>query len=189
MCASRQLLLSDNALSGTIPSNLSAMSVLTYLSMGNNRVTGSIPATVGSISRLAWMSVSGNALNGTLPSTLTGMAALGYVAAWVTTPGHLCVTTDCGTHLTRLCVTRKKTAIHRADSCGNGRSVCALEPCRTLDLSFNNFSGVVSVLGSMPRLRCVLPTVCNGAVVLTRGQVVVAVNAAPLCIVVARASR
>ena len=104
MCASRQLLLSDNALSGTIPSNLSAMSVLTYLSMGNNRVTGSIPATVGSISRLAWMSVSGNALNGTLPSTLTGMAALGYVAAWVTTPVHLCVTTDGGTHRTRLCV-------------------------------------------------------------------------------------
>lgn len=62
------LSLSANQLGGTIPSQLSSLSLLQHLDLSRNLLTGTIPAKLSSV--LKYFNVSGNSLSGTVPSNL-----------------------------------------------------------------------------------------------------------------------
>ena len=71
-----RLALSQNELSGTIPSELGALSDLTELSLYNNQLSGSIPAELGNLANLKYLQLGGNQLSGTIPPQLGNLANL-----------------------------------------------------------------------------------------------------------------
>ncbi|MCY3554714.1 MAG: Ig-like domain-containing protein [Gemmatimonadetes bacterium] len=70
------LWLSDNQLSGRIPSELGQLSRLVNLSLGNNRLTGSIPSELGRLSRLRKLILGANFLTGEIPPELGQLEAI-----------------------------------------------------------------------------------------------------------------
>ena len=79
--------LSDNQLTGTIPSALGSLSNLTHLDLrsaaelgSDNALTGTIPAILGNLSNLEYLDLSDNALTGTIPTTLGDLSNLEYLA-------------------------------------------------------------------------------------------------------------
>ncbi|KAJ7569967.1 hypothetical protein O6H91_01G101800 [Diphasiastrum complanatum] len=71
--------LSDNSLSGLIPSTLANLSSLNSLSLALNKLNGSIPEQLGAISPLTSLNLSSNALSGAIPSTLGNLMNLQYL--------------------------------------------------------------------------------------------------------------
>ncbi len=68
--------LNDNALSGTLPSELSNLTSLGSLSLYSNQLSGAIPASLGTLTSLTNLSLSGNLLNGSIPSQLGSLTNL-----------------------------------------------------------------------------------------------------------------
>ena len=68
--------LSNNALSGPIPSELGSLSNLERLLLSGNRLSGSIPSGLGSLSNLEWLSLRRNQLSGSIPSELGSLSNL-----------------------------------------------------------------------------------------------------------------
>ena len=65
-----QLVLSDNGLSGTLPSALGAFSSLYNLGMHSNKLHGPIPSEIGSLGNLKYVWLKSNRLTGTVPTEL-----------------------------------------------------------------------------------------------------------------------
>ena len=65
-----KVLLSDESLSGTIPSELGDLSELTHLNLSSNSLTGEIPRQLGRLSNLQEIRLSGNSLTGCIPAAL-----------------------------------------------------------------------------------------------------------------------
>ena len=65
-----ELKLYYNSLSGTLPSQLGLLTNLQVLDLQNNQFTGSVTTTVGSMGSLKWLNLGGNSLSGSLPSQL-----------------------------------------------------------------------------------------------------------------------
>jgi len=77
-----QIMLANNALSGSVPTELAAHSELSMVDMRNNSLAGTLPTEVGSLSNLAVLHVHDNArLSGTLPGAMTPMQQLHYLDA------------------------------------------------------------------------------------------------------------
>ncbi len=74
-----KLFISDNQLSGSIPSSLSNLMQLNYLHLYNNQLSGSIPSELGSLSNLLELYLHGNQLSGTIPSELANLSNLQYL--------------------------------------------------------------------------------------------------------------
>ena len=70
------LVLSQNSLNGTIPSELSYLSKLSLLSVYSNQLSGSIPPELGNLTNLEGLSFSGNRLSGTVPPELGNLTKL-----------------------------------------------------------------------------------------------------------------
>ena len=75
----RRLDLSDNQLSGEVPSELGSLSNLESLNLSSNELTGTIPAELGSLSKLQGLSLWGNQLTGPVPTWLGSLANLRYL--------------------------------------------------------------------------------------------------------------
>ncbi|CAN6202266.1 unnamed protein product [Urochloa humidicola] len=75
----RQLHLEDNAISGSIPPNISVLVNLTYLNLSNNLLNGSIPPELSGMRRLERLYLSNNLLSGEIPNTLGEIPHLGLV--------------------------------------------------------------------------------------------------------------
>ncbi|CAN6179020.1 unnamed protein product [Urochloa humidicola] len=75
----RQLHLEDNAISGSIPPNISVLVNLTYLNLSNNLLNGSIPPELSRMRRLERLYLSNNLLSGEIPDTLGDIPHLGLV--------------------------------------------------------------------------------------------------------------
>ncbi len=75
----RELDLSDNKLSGTLPSELGDLSYLTTLSLHSNALTGTLPSELGDLSNLRYLSLHTNGLTGALPSALGDLSSLRYL--------------------------------------------------------------------------------------------------------------
>ena len=71
-----QLDLSGNALSGAIPSQLAQFSTIEVILLNNNQLKGSIPTYLGTISVLRELNLAGNGLRGKIPSTLNSLVKL-----------------------------------------------------------------------------------------------------------------
>ena len=68
--------LEANQLSGSIPSELGNLSSLLSLSLGINQLSGSIPSELGSLSNLVLLALHGNDLSGSIPSELGKLSKL-----------------------------------------------------------------------------------------------------------------
>ena len=65
-----RLFLSDNNLSGLIPSELGQLTNLKYLYLHDNNLSGTIPSELGQLTNLEGLALHGNNLNGSIPSEL-----------------------------------------------------------------------------------------------------------------------
>ena len=70
------LSLSNNQLSGEIPSSLARLSSLTQLSLNNNQLRGEIPSSLGNLSSLKLLSLDDNQLSGSIPPSLANLSSL-----------------------------------------------------------------------------------------------------------------
>jgi Leucine-rich repeat (LRR) protein len=75
----QRLYLQGNQLGGPIPPEIGSLSVLTDLYLSANQLTGSIPSEIGNLSDLEWLYLQGNQLTGNVPSSLGGLSSLGYL--------------------------------------------------------------------------------------------------------------
>ena len=76
----RWLFLSSNALTGAIPGELGSLGNLESLSLWENELTGSIPAALGNLTDLEWLALSSNELTGRIPAELGRLANLEYLS-------------------------------------------------------------------------------------------------------------
>lgn len=71
-----QLNLSDNNLTGTIPSEIGNLSSISYLDLQGNNLTGTIPAEIGNLQTLTLLYLRDNDLSGSIPSELGNLINL-----------------------------------------------------------------------------------------------------------------
>ena len=71
----RYLDLSSNAISGTIPKQLSTLTLLNSLLLDDNKLTGSIPTQFTKLASLGAFAVNKNALSKAIPTTLGAWGA------------------------------------------------------------------------------------------------------------------
>ncbi|KAG8077123.1 hypothetical protein GUJ93_ZPchr0006g45214 [Zizania palustris] len=75
----RQIHLEDNAITGSIPPNISGLVNLTYLNFSNNLLNGSIPPEISWMRRLERMYLSNNLLTSEIPWSFGKMPHLGLI--------------------------------------------------------------------------------------------------------------
>ena len=71
-----RLELSNNNLSGVLPSELGNLPHLEWLNLNNNQLSGSIPSALGNLANLELLHFGGNDLSGMLPSSLGNLTNL-----------------------------------------------------------------------------------------------------------------
>ena len=74
-----ELTLSDNQLTGQIPTKVGSLTKLRWLSLGGNDLTGEIPPELGNLSSLDWLSLSNSHLTGEIPTQLANLAKLTWL--------------------------------------------------------------------------------------------------------------
>ncbi len=75
----KALYLGDNDLAGTIPTELGNMSDLLALFLYENSLTGTIPTELGDLSKLTGLRLDGNDLSGQIPTELGNLSKLSYL--------------------------------------------------------------------------------------------------------------
>ena len=68
--------LSENNLTGTLPTQLGNLTSLSILSLWDNQLTGPIPTEIGNLVDMAYLDLSANQLNGSLPSQLGSLVSM-----------------------------------------------------------------------------------------------------------------
>jgi Leucine-rich repeat (LRR) protein/outer membrane protein assembly factor BamD (BamD/ComL family) len=76
------IFLSDNQLTGSIPSDLGNLTTLQELSLKENQLSGSIPAELSKLKELRFLDLARNLLTGTIPSELGNLSALQDLGLW-----------------------------------------------------------------------------------------------------------
>ena len=66
-------------LSGTIPAEIGAHSVIRHLFSDHNELSGSIPPTIGALTNLKSLDLNRSHLSGVVPSTLSNLTNLEYM--------------------------------------------------------------------------------------------------------------
>jgi len=72
----------NNHLTGTLPSQLGILTRLTRMELGINRLTGTLPTELGALTNIKWMHVYDNQLTGTVPTELGGLTSLTYTGLY-----------------------------------------------------------------------------------------------------------
>jgi len=67
------LLLYDNQLKGSIPSEIGNLTNLTALDLCNNQLTGSIPSEIGNLTNLSKLKLEYNQLKGEIPESICNL--------------------------------------------------------------------------------------------------------------------
>ena len=74
--------LGGNDLTGEIPTELGSLANLTELYLWGNELTGEIPAELGNLANLRWLSLVGNRLSGQIPAKLGNLTRLENLRLW-----------------------------------------------------------------------------------------------------------
>ncbi|MED6111400.1 hypothetical protein PIB30_051976 [Stylosanthes scabra] len=142
--------LSNNSLTGTIPSTLGQLESLIYLYLDSNQIEGHIPAEIGNLKQLYALSLSNNSLSGDIPPILFQL-----------------------TNLISLSLSNNQLGGHIPSDIGSSDSLCNVNlsynklegfipspilNCSSfgpsLDLSYNNLTGTLPIeLANIPYLN------------------------------------
>ncbi len=71
-----ELNLTQNKLTGSIPSEVGNLTNLEYLSLGDNQLTGEIPPEIENLTKLTSLDLSRNGLTGEIPSEIGNLTSL-----------------------------------------------------------------------------------------------------------------
>lgn len=77
-----ELELSENGLSGSIPSELGNLTNLEWMSLWDNRLSGPIPSELGNLTNLTVLMLGENKLSGLIPSELSNLTNLEVMGLW-----------------------------------------------------------------------------------------------------------
>ena len=75
------IVLSNNQLTGGIPTELGNLSNLEYLGLSSNQLTGPMPPELGDLNNLRWLHLSQNQLTGGIPTELGNLSSLEYCSS------------------------------------------------------------------------------------------------------------
>ena len=73
------IVLSNNQLTGGIPTELGNLTNLEYLGLSSNQLTGPMPPELGDLNNLRWLHLSQNQLTGGIPTELGNLSSLEYL--------------------------------------------------------------------------------------------------------------
>ncbi|CAM0907885.1 unnamed protein product [Alopecurus aequalis] len=143
------LRLTENFLSGSIPTSIGNVSSLTSILLGQNKLSGLIPETLGHVTKLLELDLSFNRLSGNVPLSLYNMTSLEYFSMGSNgLVGQ--IPSNIGYSLPNL----------QSLIMGSNRleglipaSLANMSDLQTLDLSNNSLHGSVPSLGSLANLR------------------------------------
>ena len=144
------LKLSNNSITGTIPSSLANLSRLTELALSDNYLEGSIPAGIGNNPYLGFLELSRNNLSGLLPPSLFNLSSLYYFFASVNQlQGHL--PSDLGRSLPSI---QQLGIVENRFTGALPLSLTNLSRLQSLHAGSNSFNGIVpSALGKLQNLE------------------------------------
>ncbi|KAI3852883.1 hypothetical protein MKX03_003270 [Papaver bracteatum] len=136
--------ISSNSITGPIPPSLGTFRNLRVLNLSRNGFSSSIPAQLGDLSRLVDLDIGFNSLSGSLPSDLRGLRSLqkmmvGDNALTGSLPDNLFPT-----------LTQLQFVVLRNNSLSGSIPdlLWSIMELRLLDISYNDFSGVLPNLSS-----------------------------------------
>lgn len=72
----KELDMSGNQISGSIPSEIGNLTTLTYINLSNNSISGSIPTAVGNLTNLTNLDLSDNNISGSIPPEVGNLTNL-----------------------------------------------------------------------------------------------------------------
>ena len=147
------LLLAKNELSGAIPSELGQLTNLTVLYLRDNQLSGSIPSQLGQLTNLEFLVLGGNQLGGAIPSELGQLTNLtGLDLAENELSGA--ISSDLG-HLTNLTVLYLR---------GNGLSGCVPEVWRNVEENDLESLGLPFCVAPSPRSTASSESLTSGQI-------------------------
>ncbi|KAD2805978.1 hypothetical protein R6Q59_029035 [Mikania micrantha] len=140
-CSLESLDLSENALAGEIPKEISNCKNLTTLNLWGNYFSGKIPGEIGSISNLQKLFLGNNTLANQIPESLLDLKNLKFLDLSRNHMGG-----DIPEIFGRLTQVRT-LLLHSNDYTGGlfSSGIFRLQNVSTLDLSYNSFSGLLPV--------------------------------------------
>ncbi|KAL8217598.1 hypothetical protein R6Q57_020971 [Mikania cordata] len=140
-CSLESLDLSENALAGEIPKEISNCKNLTTLNLWGNYFSGKIPGEIGSISNLQKLFLGNNTLANQIPESLLDLKNLKFLDLSRNHMGG-----DIPEIFGRLTQVRT-LLLHSNDYTGGlfSSGILRLQNVSTLDLSYNSFSGLLPV--------------------------------------------
>ncbi|XP_037455656.1 MDIS1-interacting receptor like kinase 2-like isoform X4 [Triticum dicoccoides] len=148
----REVWLSSNNLTGTIPPSLKNSSQLEDIVLTDNKLTGTIPDEMGIFPSLVYLGLAGNMLSGGIPETLYkyNQSSLQYLYLYSNMLGKTLPLNfgDTFPDLKHLCLDNNNFEGHLPASLGN------ISRLRLLNFSSNNFIGQVpGSFGNLARLQ------------------------------------
>ncbi|XP_047965535.1 probable leucine-rich repeat receptor-like protein kinase At1g35710 [Salvia hispanica] len=140
--------LSHNFLESKLPISLANLSDLHVLDFSHNYylIYGVIPPNIGSLSKLTYLDLSHNQLHGQLPLSLANLSGLNVLNISLNDFSRV-IPFEIGnlSELTHLDLSHNRL---------EGELPSNLIKLNVLDISYNNFSGVIPEIGSLSELSC-----------------------------------
>ncbi|KAH9735373.1 MDIS1-interacting receptor like kinase 2 [Citrus sinensis] len=141
--------LSNNNLSGSIPSQIGSLSNLKYLDLDRNNLTGTIPKEIGSLRNLKELRLGSNNFNGTIPNEIGSLRKLEALS--------LDSNKLSGTIPKEIGSLRNLEVLDLSSNNLNGtipKEIGSLKNLKQLDLSSNNLNGTIpKEIGSLRNLE------------------------------------
>ncbi|KAJ3299855.1 hypothetical protein HDU76_006207 [Blyttiomyces sp. JEL0837] len=140
--------LSQNQLSGSIPSSLGQLSNLVFLYLSSNQLSGDIPDAIGNLANLQYLYLSSNRLSGNIPDALSNLSNLLELGL-----SSNQLNGDIPNSLSKLQSLKHLSLDSNMLSGGIPDSVSNLSNLQDLYLSFNQFTGnITDSLGKLSNL-------------------------------------
>ncbi|KAH0742939.1 hypothetical protein KY290_030932 [Solanum tuberosum] len=131
------LSISNNQISGCIPSNICQLTELKVLSISFNNITGDIPRNIGCLSKLEGFYIGYNPIKGTIPTSLGNISTLQYLYC-----GNNGISGQIPPELGKLSNLRELSFDSNYNLIGQiPEAIFNIYSLEIIDFSFNNLSG------------------------------------------------